>query len=325
MWINLLMGLAGFALCGMVIGRLLPFPEMAVLKAKYEYYAAHREEFDLIFVGSSRFYFQIIPKEFDASVGASTGAPVRSFNWGCDGAWPPEAYYLLRRILALKPHRLKWVIIEAMSIDPRLADPAHPTSRELYWHDWRHTRMALAEVRDRPALTRAHLLLFVRRLGNVGRGGELLRPLLERQQSSPEAEPEWVGQAGFRVGPSTPLTAEAEAAFLEAVEEMRRGLPAVAPAATFERALGEMVAEVRNAGAEPVFVCAPSTNRRENLSGVPGRAAYWPFIDPGKYPALYDPAVHYDQWHLNEQGAHLFTREVAARFAELLTAPLWQE
>ena len=77
----------------------------------------------------------------------------------------------------------------------------------------------------------------------------------------------------------------------------------------------DIVADVCKAGAEPIFVIAPTLNERENFAAIPGGAALIPLNDPQKYPRLFDPDLHYDGWHLNERGAHDFTRDLAEQFA----------
>src|SRR6185295_4580036 len=124
-----------------LVGRFAPFPEVPGIFPKWSYFARNRDRIDVLFVGSSRFYHQIIPAQFDAAVGEG-----RSFNFGYDGMWPPESFYLLRRLLDLRPARLKWVVIDLMDINTQLDALNVSTLRMAYWHDLRHTALAFRDI-----------------------------------------------------------------------------------------------------------------------------------------------------------------------------------
>ena len=82
-----------------------------------------------------------------------------------------------------------------------------------------------------------------------------------------------------------------------------------------------LIAEVRAAGAQPIFVLSPTVLGREFFAPPPTGAQFIAFNDPQKYPQLYDPEVRYDTWHFNPRGAALFTDLLAERFALLLKGP----
>ncbi len=114
---------------GWAIGRRLPFPNVPDLAARLHYYEKHRDQYDTLFIGSSRFRHQVMPEAFDAEANAE-GVATRSINIGYAGMWLPESYYFLRQFLALKSTHLKWVVIEFMDYPVRAcgrrgADPAH--------------------------------------------------------------------------------------------------------------------------------------------------------------------------------------------------------
>ena len=52
-----------------LVGRAAPFPEVPGIFPKWEYFQANRDRIDVLFLGSSRFYHQIIPAQFDATTG----------------------------------------------------------------------------------------------------------------------------------------------------------------------------------------------------------------------------------------------------------------
>ena len=320
--LNVLFAAGTFVAVATALRHALPFPNVPSLKPKYTWFAARKDRYETLFVGSSRFYHQIIPAEFDALVGACprTGQE-QSFNFAYDGVWPPESYYLIGRLLRLRPRRLRWVFIDAMEIKAELEDPEHPTERQVWWHDWHHTRMAIEGRRDArlylPAkvagVERAHWALFARVFTNLGRGAEIAGRVLGEKEVTHKA-PAWLGGEGYAPGPDVPLAGKELAEYNAAVKLLRTGLLHTDPGPVLTRAMTEIIQAVRAAGAEPIFVIAPTIHRLENWTGVPAGAALYTFNDPQQYPELFDPLIHYDSWHLNERGAHIFTRLLAERF-----------
>jgi hypothetical protein len=138
--------------------------------------------------------------------------------------------------------------------------------------------------------------------------------VLSPRRSKTERPPEWNGAEGYHAGGTEGLKESARPGYLQVLERLRGSLPQVQPNTAFWNAMSGLVEEVRHAGAEPVFAIAPTLNERENISGVPGGAAFIPLNDPNTYAALYDPELHYDGWHLNDRGAHDFTRILAEQF-----------
>lgn len=328
----LLVGAVAFAATCYGVARVLPFPAVDAIAPKYRYFAEHRDEYDVLFLGSSRFYHQIIPAEFDAAVEKLTGRRPRSFNAAYDAVWPPESYYFLRRLLQLRPAKLRWVVIDSLDINPDLDDRNRFTRRQLYWHDWPHTRMAIESVLDdtgravprTPAVRRDlvldHLAIFIKRAINLGRGSELVTAGLLPLRRKAERKPDWHDAHGYFPGGREGMTGKARESYLIMVKRLSQGLPPITPNQPLWKAMSAIVDDVRRAGAEPIFAIAPTLNERENFASAPGGAAIIAFNDPNKYPRLFDPDLHYDAWHLNERGAHDFTQALAEQFAAVMAA-----
>jgi hypothetical protein len=305
-----------------VLGWLAPFPAVPGIFPKWEWFKKQRDQFEVLFIGSSRFFHQVIPQQFDEEVAQAGGAKVRSFNFGYDGAWPPESFYLLRQILTLQPARLKWVVIELKDIDFHLDENNRSTLRTAYWHDARHTKLACDDILaahisepDRRALLMGHLRLFLQHATNMGRGAELVSKRLA--PSPPRKKPyTWEPHAGYDAELTRTFPDDSLPRLLADSERMKK-LPAPVPVRpVFHDALRAIIADVRRAGAEPIFVIAPTINPEENYGGIPDGAPVWSFNNPAEFPALYEPANRYDLWHLNHQGAIHFTTLLAARFAD---------
>jgi hypothetical protein len=298
----------------------MPFPNVPYVAEKLQYFDAHKDRVDTIFIGSSRMVSQIIPAEFDAETAAG-GAPTHSFNLACAGMWPPESFYFLRQILKLRPAHLKWVLIDLMNVDSRVFEGNDGTQRAEYWHDGRHTFMALRDVLDsgrslpetRVQLWK-HVRIFAKRWVRTGRGQEWLESQFTLSKRA--RKPGWIDKGGFDPTANGSLTGDNLQHFLETVAVLRKGLPRQPMRPVFFDALQEIAADVRRMGAEPAFILAPTVNARENYAGLPSGVTVLAFNDPAQYPILFEPDLHFDAWHLNEKGAVPYTRLLARRFVE---------
>jgi hypothetical protein len=312
--------LASWAGSSFLIGTLLPFPNVPNVGAKWRYFDDHKDRIDTVFIGSSRMVSQIIPTEFDAET-AALGAPTHSFNLACTGMWPPESCFFLRQILKLRPLHLKWVVIDLMNVNSRIYGGNGGAQRAEYWHDGHGTLMAWRDILDStktPQEKATHLwthgCIFVTRLANPGRAVEWLATRMHL--SNAERPPDWVQTAGFEPNSKDPLPADAVQQFVETVAELKKGLSKQRMRPVFYDAVKEMAAEVRRAGAEPVFVLAPTMSVKENWGGLPPGVTLLAFNDPTQYPLLFDPDLHFNAWHLNERGAVPYSHLLARRFTE---------
>ncbi|HEX8295505.1 MAG TPA: hypothetical protein VF593_04355 [Chthoniobacteraceae bacterium] len=314
--------LAAFILTCAAIGSVAPFPEVPGIYPKWAHFQQRLDQFDTLFIGSSRFYHQIIPAQFDAAIAAAAGEPTSSFNFAYDGMWPPESYYLIRKILASKPPRLKWLVIDLMDINVQLDARNKSTLRMTYWHDAQHTWMAFRDIltsrwsRSKQAdLLWQHGRLWFTRATHLGWGSEALAGCLNPRP--PRKKPySWAENAGFEVGPDRRMEGAERERFESEVAVLRKGLKPIALRPIFREALTDLIAEIRQAGVEPIFVIAPTINPRENFVDLPAGAPLIALNDPAKHPELFATDHHYDAWHLNAAGAVHFTRMLAERFVE---------
>ena len=308
----------------------LPFPKVPGIYEKYLHFSRTMADYDVLFIGSSRVYRAIIPQQFDASVAAATGETVRSFNLAYDGVQPPESYFLLRQILALHPPKLRWVFVEASPVQSVIME-GRPTRRLAYWHDLRHTWFVLEAIAGEAIPLAEKWSRWSEHCGhafnvftNSDAGAEWLRPRfgLEKPEKKTRWDPpkDWAGRAGYApfVGErQSRLTNKALARYRQKISGQTPGPVRTIPRG-WKRELNRLVAEIRGAGAQPVFVITPSVKGLENYSGYPHDVPLFRFQDPMEFPALFDPAVHWDHSHLNDAGARILTDLVSARFDKLL-------
>ena len=314
--------LAAMAGACVAISSALPSPRVFDIGQKLDHLAAH-PEIDTLFIGSSRIFHSVDPVLFDRDA-AAHGVRTRSFNLGVDGMRPPESLYVTRLALARHPG-LRWVFIEAQDIFVKLPKQNIATARSVHWHDWRHTALVLREIRSRVpgalGLMCLHAQCYAGRTSNIGRGAELLAGRWRWVKRSAAPEPAWAGREGFVPDTHPWASEERRARYALAVETIRKTPPAPAQLTPVLReALREIVAEVRAAGATPIFVVTPTVLAREQFGALRAQgvdAELIGFYAPDAQPELFDAALHNDEEHLNARGAAVFSRALAAEFAKV--------
>ncbi len=334
---NVVLCLGALMAACLAIHRIAPLPDIPEVSAKLAYFDRHRDEFDTVFVGSSRVYRGIMPGIFDAA------APTKSFNLGIDGMMAPESYFLLEKILAKKPARLKWIFVELTSLQSQIDMGRSSTMRDVYWHDWPRTvamcrnifitragriglrkKGRLAIFQKNCELAALHLQLFLKNCANVGRGAELFcgTPGVSPDVLDAVFGPPLSGfaqMAGRRVSLS--------GADLERYEKMRASAVSAKTRqdgrnAAFQQATARAVARVRSAGAVPLFVITPWPDvPRVFFPDKKSAPAVFSFNDPAGFPELFRADRHVDAGHLNRRGAEEFTQLLAARFTQFLIVP----
>jgi hypothetical protein len=339
-------GAAAFLITCVCLRVVLPFPEIdGGVSQKFRFFAAHKDEFDTLFIGSSRVYFQISPAIFDR-VTRENGMPTHSFNFGVGGMYLSETGYLLEQILNLKPRNLRWVFVEYDELQTEWSPENQTSRRALYWADWRRISLLLRKLTDAgtdplwlpsPAKLRDIVLRqkdekntrslltfyagqFEKNYTNVARAADLLQYFLGRDTK--ERRVRYLGAAsdGYVTRPIRMSPTQ--------VGEYERGL-AAAMAQTDTHPLSlyaveayrQCAQEVRKIGATPIFLITPNTTQinvaseSNLLTGV-----VMAFNNPRTYPSLYRTSVRRDGQHLTKSGAEEFTHIVAANFVELARA-----
>lgn len=327
--------LAALVLASLVIDRVLPARELPPeVRAKVAYLAAHRNEYDTLFLGSSRVECHIIPSLFDRDL-AGRGMVNKSFNVGIRGMFPPQDDYVLDQILSLKLPRLRWVFIEAQMLQTTVPANSPRTYEQIYWHDWpRFVLLCKRLVTTRPARHRMkrlhealerwpdfwdHVCMFVQNTTNLGRGSVLLARGLAREPIPPLQWDSLADAGWISAGSKTYLRKKEFAELEKDLEECRRIPPvkrSIDPIS--QEALGVMIAKIEKVGATPV-VLIPSHARESYFYPDPALAKHhiiFDFCDPHRYPEFYQTEYRLDAAHLNPAGAEIFTNLLAEEFAD---------
>lgn len=329
---------AGFALTALCVRTVVPWPAEYGLAAKIRWFDEHADEYDLVFIGSSRVFRAFDPRLFDQQL-AERGVHLRSFNFGVRGAQPFEFDRILRTIVERRPKRLRWVLYESGVLDPRFEEKNKESSRVVGWHTPVETLAALGSVRcaaleprERLELAAYHVKLGLWNASNYGQGSAILGAWLGRDlvdSRGPSMTPGEIergrGYVSFEEDPDDESSQRYrylranQAAYWERIEQMRREnevLPAVdtlnLPVIREQRAL------VRSLGAEWIVVVLP-----QRTATVDGRAlalageleTLFDFNRPELHPELFAIESRYDPGHLSRAGAVCFSTLLAERFA----------
>jgi hypothetical protein len=296
--------------------------------AKLNFFTEHKDEFDTLFLGTSRFNYAVSPEIFDR-ITRESGLPTRTFNFGVDGMHPPENFYVLEQILKAKPRKLKWVFIEVSDIQVKWTDNVLGTQRLVYWHDWSRTALTLKKALDprgnaqwyiklaRFWLARrdfaTNLALFAKQFSNVGRVADFFSAQNSKSASEVAVE---LGpkRDGYRLAGDA-MSADRAAHFKErlAREVADARSKSIDPYA--DRAYRDAAAQIRQVGASTIFVVTPviwQSPIRFPRSPPPGPLLS--FNDSKTYPQLYDTRVRIDDGHLTRQGSQAFTDILAHEF-----------
>ena len=335
-----------FIITCIALRAVLPFPEIdGGVSQKFRFFAAHKDEFDTLFIGSSRIYFQISPALFDR-VTRERGLPTHSFNFGIGGMYLPETFYLLEQILNLKPRNLKWVFIEYDEMQTKWSPENQTSRRALYWADWKRVSLLLRKLTDAgtdplwlpsPAKIRDIVLRqkdekntrslltfyagqFEKNYTNVARAADVLLYFLGGDTKERRASYLGMASDGYVTRPNRMSPEQAA--------EYERGL-AAAMAQTDTHPLSPYAVEayrrcaqeVRKIGATPIFLITPSTTQLNVATENTGlTSVVMAFNNPRTYPRLFRSEVRRDGQHLTKSGAEEFTRIVATNFVELAQA-----
>jgi hypothetical protein len=301
--------------------------------AKLQFFTEHKDEFDTLFIGTSRIYYAISPEIFDQTT-RENGLPTRTFNFGIDALHPPENFYLLEQILKAKPRNLKWIFLEIGDLQTKL-HKILGTERAVYWHDWPRTELTLRKALNprgdarwyvrilRLWLARrdlaSHLSLFVKQFANLGWADRLSWHDRERiAEADAELGPRHDGYRLAGGAMSAQKAVDFQQRLAQKIAEARPN--PIDPYA--DEAYRDYARQIRQIGAEPVFVVTPVIFQSPvTFRKSPPPGLLLSFNNCKTYPMLFDPKVRVDDAHLTKEGAEEFTRLLAREFVRRLHQP----
>ncbi len=323
--VPVILTLVVFFLTGLLLNyldRLRPFPFIPVLSEKLEHFRAHGEQYDTVFIGTSRLFRHVIPEAFDAEM-ARLGCASHSFNYGVAGMDPPEFAAIIREVGQHGPNvrRIVWESGLARQLD-----------REHWWTDktrWSN-RLATLPVSWRniaahtQGLERLSYLAYTQSVlfHELGMGMLARRVFPEVSAWNPGrllGNMENGGWLALEVEPGLDhprhrdfMTQKEQAEFIrrrdafdgKSDQEMRYYAPY----------LDHLTAEISALPGEHILIHGPTLKGdsalRNWLTKADMNLLYLRYT-PDTTPNLFDPADWFDDGHLLQDSARRFSRQLA--------------
>ncbi len=320
-----------------------------VLRAKLDYFKQHKDEFGIVFLGTSRVYRCFDARLFDQEI-AGYGHRLRSFNFGLPYHRAHEIDVFVDELLAMQPQRLKHVAIELMSWDPTILEKIATHDRTIHWHTPSQTISACRTIWlvDAPLAKKiewwsTHLSNFCAKYTNHGGATRWIslanehpgeyqwrKRMIERHSGfialDDERDPAYAGRRQYFRNAFVPMDGRGEVRLYELFLEQVAEIPEEnAVLGTLERfnltAQLHQQTKIKRQGIKPIYVLpnvrfgTPDLNELRDRDLLEDVLTY---NHPQQYPAIYIRDNYWDRGHLNKQGAAEFTRLFAKDMAKLM-------
>jgi cellobiose-specific phosphotransferase system component IIB len=333
----------------LVIGSLLldvayPYPDIAedvpVIGPKLRYFADHKDEYDVVFLGPSTTYRGIAPRLFDQVLGEQ-GHPLKSFNLGVGSLYVPELDFYLKKILALNPANLKWVFIDYPN---NLQDTTKGNTRSLrniYWHTPQQTLLAARAVlasadniQYKLETVYSHIkscFIHIFRVGELGRfwNGKVLKLEISGLKSDHDRNDLSIQEQGFY---SLDWEGQNKQAlhqewldnidvYNQKLESWQNGPNETYFSPFIYHHAQSLLKKTKKQGIQGVLLIPPvlyDVNTIKKLYENQDIPLLFAFNDPKAFMELYRPEFKFNDGHLNTKGAEAFTYSLAILFADYL-------
>ncbi|MEM1327518.1 MAG: hypothetical protein AAGI23_16275 [Bacteroidota bacterium] len=305
--------------------------EVAGVRAKKEVFAAHKEEYNTVFIGSSRTYNQIDPSIFDGIIGT------QSFNLAYSAVQPFRIFDYVAAVAEMKPD-LAYVFVELSPLS-RLYD-GFKESQHLHALDEERYQTALDVFGKNNLPLRLHAesvkdytkLLAYKYIGfNSAKRWRAVLDIYEPQEQFVDRQPYLT--AGFFPTDSvkndkSPMR-QRQRYFQEHPETMKR-YDHSTQRDDFSKERDQLVDEWKNLQSlfsedTKIILLIPPRNP-ENSIVQTAKLKYFleqegmtifDFSDSDDYPVLFQVDNSNDEVHLNLKGAQIYTRLIAEKVQTL--------
>src|SRR5262245_33125698 len=116
---------------------------------KLDHFRTHKDEYTLLFFGSSRTHRGFVPSLFDART-KERGLETHSFNFGMPGASAVDAQHMLARVAQTAPGHVDYVFVDPERLNVAV-DTRNSRARSVIdWHEPRITWLITRYVLERP-------------------------------------------------------------------------------------------------------------------------------------------------------------------------------
>lgn len=311
-----------------------------LVDVKLERFAQTQDEYTVLFLGSSRVHRGFVPSLFDQRT-SELGFPTRSFNFGAPGSRAFEVRDLLARIRELGPRQLDFVFVDPEGTSVLRDTRNHRARQVIEWHDPATTLLIsehlwsldLPTSQKLEALT-PHWQSCLYNVANIGAA----QLWVDIALGSPRTDEVWLEMTGAQLDGYAPLGEDSEdlgrrgqrfqakrrASYLEQLETFQEQPLDTTPPSDFALSIFEDIERrVAALDATAIFVAQPAMYHQEDLIAA-ARLGHIDHLlrydEPLRFPDLYDPDHRYDETHLNDEGARLFTELLATEFVARVRA-----
>jgi len=321
-----------------------------IIDQKKNWLNQHRDEYNMLVIGSSRVYRQVDPEILDSLV--ITPEKIKSFNFGVNWLFIPETFYVFNNLVKKEGLKYNYVIIELSKI--RSIDYANfYTTRTIYWTNFSNYSFAVKAIassnfaiHEKVATILAYSVNYIGNLINLGYITEALsyKAHLPLYAGFPEMGAKSNGYNTLTtqpIGSSFSKEENTEARHLKFLSDTsavtRRLHMSTRQFDKFEKNpellkrynkyyadhLNKMIDEAKNNGTHLVFLMSPRVDLNQYNELIPlfnniNPAHQIEISDGRKYPELYMAANSFDETHLNTEGAKIYTTILATKMNELI-------
>ncbi len=322
---------SGFSL---ILRQQAPIPDMNVLSPKLAAYQAHADQYDTVFLGTSRTFYHIVPDEVEAAA-ESAGCPRPNvFNFGVFGLTGAEQDWLVDQVLDAGQGTLRTLVIEDPLPEARSLDNA-TNERARFFHgpsEYGSTVESITSFPESAPKQVFRLGIFgagvAYDLSGVGRAASVFFPAPE----TPDPFKLDMEFDGFEVLGSRP-TPDIEARrkdFLDHPDTLdvamaRYGVASDENVAARAVYLEERLRHIRALGINAALFISPDPAELDRtprvgveLARIAPDLPVLNFNRPDVYPALFERSLWFDQSHYGESGARALSRVAGAELCSQL-------
>ena len=295
-------------------------------KVKTEYLIEHQDNFNTVFFGTSKFYWQINTALFDSLTGYKT----KSFNYGIDGIKEPEVFYYIDNILA-KDSNIKNIFIESfdIGISPEISNLN--TLRLKYCFDtksWMFTTKAIISS-SYNITDKIYSLFFytVNYLEWLSKFDMLKDVMKEGTYSINKLDYLGAENNGFvsieKRAPQKQSAIDSTLPFRikQANLELFKAPLSIPDNESYFKSMKEEIIKIQHKNINVFLVLEPRCNETQLANIVPcfikldlPRLIKFNLADAKIHPEFYDSVNIFDAYHLNSNGGILNTQELADSF-----------
>ncbi len=299
------------------------------LAVKMEALKNSKKTYDTYFIGSSRVRCHIIPSLFDKNNPEQT----TSFNLGVPSTQSPESYYFLEHFLKEEnQEHTKYIFIELTNLKEQQEHLLN--ARNLYHTNWELFSLSFHEsLRKKSYISATHTaLIYLAKTLKIG----MIKPMFSFNKQQPfngfdkanhQIYQQALKQDGFIANDSI-LAFKGTLHLpkdIDRIEERNKNdvsyyqTRATADWSTAHLAkINALIQLAKSKNIELIFFLSPRilSNSVALFDQIPNTNKL-DVGDPGEFPEFYEVAHLASAGHLNEIGAHLFTKALAEKFVDL--------